>query len=57
MRLAIAPFFVGDKDAPRFVLPGRFPHDESNRMELLEVNPIEEENMAIIKYKLNRADK
>ena len=30
-----APFFVGDADAPRFVLPGKFPHGNSRRMSLL----------------------
>jgi 5-amino-6-(5-phosphoribosylamino)uracil reductase len=34
MRLAIAPFFVGDEKAPRFVNPGRFPHSQDRRMTL-----------------------
>jgi len=25
IHLAVAPFFVGDADAPRFMLPGNFP--------------------------------
>ena len=36
LHLAIAPFFVGDAGAPRFVGPGRFPHDAMRRMRLLE---------------------
>ena len=31
IHLAVAPFFVGDADAPRFVLPGNFPHGSSRR--------------------------
>lgn len=40
LHLVIAPFFVGDADAPRFVHPGRFPNDARHRMELAEVRPI-----------------
>lgn len=36
LHLACAPFFVGQDDAPRFVHPGRFPQDASNRMILAE---------------------
>jgi 5-amino-6-(5-phosphoribosylamino)uracil reductase len=36
LHLAVAPFFVGDQGAPRFVAPGRFPHDAMHRMRLLE---------------------
>ena len=35
--LTVAPFFVGDVDAPRFVLPGNFPHGNSGRMYLAEL--------------------
>ncbi len=37
IHLAVAPFFVGDADAPRFVLPGSFPHGSSRRMHLAEL--------------------
>jgi 5-amino-6-(5-phosphoribosylamino)uracil reductase len=40
LQLVIAPFFVGAADAPRFVGPGRFPHDTAHRMRLAEVRPI-----------------
>lgn len=40
LQLVIAPFFVGDPDAPRFVGPGRFPHHPSNRMTLAESRQI-----------------
>jgi riboflavin-specific deaminase-like protein len=37
LHLVIAPFFVGDTDAPRFVGPGHFPHHPDNRMALAEM--------------------
>ncbi|GAA2519501.1 RibD family protein [Pilimelia columellifera] len=36
LHLVIAPFFVGDSAAPRFVTDGRFPNDSGNRASLLE---------------------
>ena len=40
IQLAIAPFFVGDPAAPRFVEPGLFPSDAAHRMTLAEVRPL-----------------
>jgi 5-amino-6-(5-phosphoribosylamino)uracil reductase len=40
LRLAIAPFFVGDEAAPRFALPGRYPHDRDHPMTLLSVRQV-----------------
>lgn len=40
LQLVIAPFFVGDSGAPRFVGTGEFPHQPGNRMTLGEVRPI-----------------
>ncbi|MBB6173584.1 5-amino-6-(5-phosphoribosylamino)uracil reductase [Nocardiopsis mwathae] len=40
IHLVIAPFFVGEADAPRFVHPGSFPHTSDRRMELAEVRQI-----------------
>ncbi|MDP9845435.1 RibD family protein [Streptosporangium lutulentum] len=37
LHLVIAPFFVGDSTAPRFVRDGGFPHDRRRRMDLAEV--------------------
>lgn len=37
LHLVVAPFFVGDSAAPRFVLDGDFPHDRHRRMDLAEV--------------------
>jgi 5-amino-6-(5-phosphoribosylamino)uracil reductase len=36
LRLAIAPFFVGDAAAPRIVGPATFFHDKNRRLELIE---------------------
>ena len=40
IQLAVAPFFVGEASAPRFVEPGIFPSDAGHRMTLIEVRPI-----------------
>ena len=40
IQLAIAPFFVGDAAAPRFVEPGRFLCDAAHRMTLAECRPV-----------------
>ncbi|MGZ0146826.1 RibD family protein [Kribbella sp. WER1] len=40
IHLVIAPFFVGDSNAPRFVGDAQFPQSPSNRMALTEVRQI-----------------
>jgi 5-amino-6-(5-phosphoribosylamino)uracil reductase len=40
IHVVVAPFFVGDATAPRFVGPGAFPHDAAHRMRLAEARPI-----------------
>jgi 5-amino-6-(5-phosphoribosylamino)uracil reductase len=40
LHLVIAPFFVGDNTAPRFVGDALFPQNPSNRMDLTEVKQI-----------------
>jgi 5-amino-6-(5-phosphoribosylamino)uracil reductase len=40
LQLAIAPFFVGDPAAPRFVGGGTFPHGPGHPMELAEGRPV-----------------
>ena len=50
LQISIAPFFVGDPRAPRFVGPGHFYHDQSHRMELLHVERIGD--MAFLTYRL-----
>ena len=48
IHLAVAPFFVGDTDAPRFVLPGNFPHGNTRRMHLAELRQIGD--IALLRY-------
>lgn len=40
IQLAVAPFFVGQADAPRFVYPGVFPHDSEHKMTLTDVRQV-----------------
>lgn len=53
LHLAIAPFFVGDAGAPRFVNPGRFPSGTGNRMVLAEACAIGD--IAFLDYRRARA--
>jgi 5-amino-6-(5-phosphoribosylamino)uracil reductase len=50
LHLAVAPFFVGDSRAPRFVGPGSFPVDAGHRAELVEVRRIED--VVLLRYAL-----
>jgi len=40
LRLSVAPFFVGDKTAPRFTNSGQFPFNRNNRMNLVKVEKL-----------------
>ncbi len=40
VQLVVAPFFVGQADAPRFVRPGVFPRDSAHPMTLAEVRQV-----------------
>jgi 5-amino-6-(5-phosphoribosylamino)uracil reductase len=40
LALVVAPLFVGDPAAPRFVGGGAFPHTAANRMRLVQVRPL-----------------
>jgi 5-amino-6-(5-phosphoribosylamino)uracil reductase len=51
LRLAIAPFFVGDAAAPRFALPARYPHGPANPMTLLSLRQVG--NVAVHHYRLS----
>jgi 5-amino-6-(5-phosphoribosylamino)uracil reductase len=48
IHLAIAPFFLGDPDAPRFVNPGTFPNGPARRMTLAEARSIGD--VALLRY-------
>jgi 5-amino-6-(5-phosphoribosylamino)uracil reductase len=49
--LAVAPFFIGDAAAPRFVHPGPFPWNPGNRARLTEVTRAGD--MAVLRYALS----
>lgn len=50
LKIAISGFFVGQKDAPKFVNDGIFPWNEKNRMQLDSVEKLDD--MAVLIYKV-----
>jgi 5-amino-6-(5-phosphoribosylamino)uracil reductase len=48
LQLAVAPFFVGDPSAPRFVRPGVFPENPEHPMRLAETTRIGD--VALLRY-------
>ncbi|MUL40283.1 RibD family protein [Streptomonospora sp. PA3] len=48
LRVAVAPFFIGDPAAPRFVAPGAFLHGPAAPMRLAEARALGD--MAILRY-------
>lgn len=52
LRLAVAPFFVGDGAAPRFVKDGIFPYGKDSRATLESVEMLGE--TAVLNYKMRR---
>lgn len=52
LRLAVAPVFVGDPGAPRFVGPGPFPHGPGRRARLESVRAVGD--TAVLTYRLER---
>jgi len=51
LRLSVAPFFIGDSSAPRFVEDGRFPWDQAHRAKLAGVTTAGD--MAVLSYALS----
>ena len=51
LRLAVAPFFVGDPAAPRFGLPAAYPHAPADPMALADVRRLGD--VAVLHYWLN----
>lgn len=51
LHLVVAPFFVGDRRAPRFVGDGRFPWHPGRRARVLEVRQIDD--VALLRYALS----
>jgi 5-amino-6-(5-phosphoribosylamino)uracil reductase len=50
LRVAIAPFLVGDERAPRFALPARYPYSSTAPMTLRSVRRLDD--LAILHYRL-----
>ncbi|MGH8965219.1 MAG: dihydrofolate reductase family protein, partial [Actinomycetes bacterium] len=51
LHLVIAPFFVGDSQARRFVDDGRFPWNQDRRAKLAEVRPLDD--VVLLRYALS----
>ncbi|WP_159940020.1 MULTISPECIES: dihydrofolate reductase family protein [unclassified Nocardiopsis] len=51
LRLAVAPFFVGEEAAPRFVLPAAFPQGPGAPMRLAEARSLGD--VAVLRYRLS----
>jgi 5-amino-6-(5-phosphoribosylamino)uracil reductase len=51
LHLVVAPFFVGDSRARRFVGDGRFPWNPNRRATLAEVRPIDD--VVLLRYALS----
>ena len=54
LRIAVAPFFVGESGAPRFVRAGAFPFGKDRRMEVLQVRQVGD--MSVTDYSLSRRE-
>lgn len=53
IHLVVAPFFIGDSTAPRFVSDAKFPQNPANRMNLVEVKQIGD--VVLLRYLPNGA--
>jgi riboflavin biosynthesis pyrimidine reductase len=51
LQLVVAPVFVGDSQAPRFVRDGRFPWNAGRRASLVEVRQIGD--VVLLRYALS----
>ena len=51
LHLAVAPFFVGDSKAPRFVSDGRFPWNPGRRATLAEVRQLDD--LVLLRYAMS----
>jgi 5-amino-6-(5-phosphoribosylamino)uracil reductase len=51
LQLVVAPVFVGDSEAPRFVRDGRFPWNPGRRAELVDVHKIGD--VVLLRYALS----
>jgi len=55
LRLAVAPFFVGDPAAPRFGLPAGYPHTPANPMTLAGIRRVGD--VAVLNYLLTGTER
>jgi 5-amino-6-(5-phosphoribosylamino)uracil reductase len=55
LRLAVAPFFVGDARAPRFGLPARYPHTAARPMRLAAARRVGD--VAVLHYRLTERER
>jgi 5-amino-6-(5-phosphoribosylamino)uracil reductase len=55
LRLAVAPFFVGSPDAPRFALPGHYPYGAGHPMRLASARQLG--SVAVLQYRLTNRDR
>lgn len=51
LHLVVAPFFVGDPIAPKFIHDGRFPHNRHNRARLIATSQIDD--VVLLRYALS----
>ena len=51
LQLTVAPIFVGDSEAPRFVRDGTFPWNPARRAELVEVQKLGD--VVLLRYALS----
>ncbi len=51
LHLVVAPFFIGDSQAPRFVRDGSFPWHPGRRATLVEARPVED--VVLLRYALS----
>lgn len=49
LRLAIAPFMIGDDSAPRFAMPARYPHGPAAPMALVDIRRLGD--LAVLRYR------
>ena len=54
LQVAIAPFFVSDNKAPRFLVDGQIPFNEDNRLRLINEERVG--NMTVLTYKKTAVD-
>jgi len=52
LQVSVAPFFVGQRDAPRFVNPASFPHNKDSRMQLRGIEQMGD--VAVLTFKLHK---